>query len=57
MLVLDASDRTTRWTPARYTAPGEAYWGVYKATNSPWIYGSGGLRIFKQLGKGTIGRK
>lgn len=32
------------------------FWGVYKETNSPWIYGSdrnGGLYVFKELGSGS----
>lgn len=32
------------------------FWGVYKRSNSPWIYGSdrnGGLYVFKELGSGS----
>jgi hypothetical protein len=56
MLVLDISDPYNPVEVGRYTEPGEVYWGVYKETNSPWIYGSdrnGGLRIFKEFGKGS----
>jgi hypothetical protein len=56
MLVLDISDPYNPVEVGRYTEPGEVYWGVYKETNSPWIYGSdrnGGLRIFKEFGNGS----
>jgi hypothetical protein len=41
---------------ARYTAPGENFWGIYKEPNSPWIFGSdrnNGLVIFKEKGAGS----
>jgi hypothetical protein len=56
MLVLDVSDPYNPVEIGRYTEPGEVYWGIYKETNSPWIYGSdrnGGLRIFKEFGSGS----
>jgi len=56
MLVLDVSDPYNPVEVGRYTEPGEVYWGVYKQTNSPWIYGSdrnGGLRVFKEYGAGS----
>ena len=60
MLVLDVSDPYNPVETARYTEPGEDYWGVYKETNSPWIYGSdrnGGLTVFKEYGAGSSGQK
>jgi hypothetical protein len=56
MLVLDVTDPYNPVETARYTGSGEDYWGVYKETNSPWIYGSdrnGGLTIFKEYGAGS----
>ena len=56
MLVLDVSDPYNPVEIGRYTKPGEVYWGVYKETNSPWLYGSdrnGGLRVFKEYGAGS----
>lgn len=56
MLVLDISDPYNPVEVARYTEPGTDYWGVYKETNSPWIYGSdrnGGLSVFKEYGAGS----
>jgi hypothetical protein len=56
MLVLDVTDPYNPVEVGRYTEHGEDYWGVYKETNSPWIYGSdrnGGLRIFKEYGAGS----
>lgn len=60
MLILDISDPYNPVETARYTADGEVYWGVYKETNSPWIYGSdrhGGLTVFKEFGSGSQGKK
>jgi hypothetical protein len=60
MLILDISDPYNPVETARYTADGEVYWGVYKETNSPWIYGSdrnGGLAVFKEFGSGSEGKK
>jgi len=57
MLVLDVSDPYNPVEIGRYTMPGEVYWGVYKETNSPWLYGSdrnGGLRVFKEYGAGSV---
>jgi hypothetical protein len=56
MMVLDISDPYNPVEVGRYTASDEDYWGVYKETNSPWIYGSdrnGGLRVFKEYGAGS----
>ncbi|UCE31952.1 MAG: hypothetical protein JSW68_03180, partial [Burkholderiales bacterium] len=56
VLVLDVTDPYNPVEIARYTAPGEDYWGIYKVPNIPWIYGSdrnGGLVIFKELGSGS----
>jgi hypothetical protein len=56
MMILDISDPYNPVETARYTEPDEDYWGVYKETNSPWIYGSdrnGGLVIFKEYGSGS----
>ena len=58
VLILDITDPYNPVETARYAEPGEVYWGVYKETNSPWIYGSdrnGGLTILKEYGQGTIG--
>ena len=58
MLVLDVTDPYNPVEVARYTASGEDFWGVYKETNSPWIYGSdrnGGLSVFKEYGAGSEG--
>lgn len=60
MLILDISDPYNPVETARYTADDENYWGVYKETNSPWIYGSdrnGGLTVFKELGSGSQGKR
>ncbi len=60
MLVLDISDPYNPVETARYTEPGEDYWGVYKETNSPWFYGSdrnGGLTVFKEFGSGSQGKR
>lgn len=67
MLVLDVTDPYAPVEVARYFDNSEEFiasnggnphnfWGVYKETNSPWIYGSdrnGGLYIFKELGSGS----
>jgi hypothetical protein len=62
MLVLDVSDPANPVEVARFLDPttngGEPndFWGVYKETNSPWIYGSdrnGGLYVFKEKGAGS----
>ena len=62
MLVLDVSDPTNPAEVARFldgsTNDGQPndFWGVYKETNSPWIYGSdrnGGLYVFKEKGAGS----
>lgn len=67
MLVLDVTDPYNPIEVARYfDNSGEFlesnggnphdFWGVYKETNSPWIYGSdrnGGLYIFRQQGAGS----
>ncbi len=67
MLVLDVSDPYDPVEVARYFDNSEEFlesnggnphdfWGVYKETNSPWIYGSdrnGGLYIFRQQGAGS----
>jgi hypothetical protein len=62
MLVLDASDPANPVEIARFldgsTNGGEPndFWGVYKETHSPWIYGSdrnGGLYVFKEKGAGS----
>jgi len=62
MLVLDVSDPANPVEVARFLddstnggAPND-FWGVYKETNSPWIYGSdrsGGLYVFKEKGAGS----
>jgi len=67
MLVLDVTDPYNPVEVARYFDNSEEFlesnggnphdfWGVYKETNSPWIYGSdrnGGLYIFRQQGAGS----
>ena len=62
MLVLDVSDPYNPVEVARFldnTTNGgfpNDFWGVYKETNSPWIYGSdrnGGLYVFKEKGAGS----
>jgi hypothetical protein len=63
MLVLDVTDPYNPVEVARYldtTGPNAGlandFWGVYKETNSPYIYGSdrnGGLYIFKEKGAGN----
>jgi len=67
MLVLDVTDPYNPVEVARYFDNSEEFlesnggnphdfWGVYKETNSPWIYGSdrnGGLYIFRQQGGGS----
>lgn len=67
MLVLDVTDPYNPVEVARYFDSSEEFlesnggnphdfWGVYKETNSPWIYGSdrnGGLYIFRQQGAGS----
>ena len=64
MLILDVTDKYNPVETARFldnsTNEGLAndFWGVYKETNSPWIYGSdrnGGLYVLKEYGQGTIG--
>ena len=60
MLILDITDPYNPVEVARYTEPGENYWGVYKVPGEPWIYGSdrnGGLTIFKEYGSGYRDRK
>jgi hypothetical protein len=60
MLILDITDPYNPVEVARYTEPGENYWGVYKVPGEPWIYGSdrnGGLTIFKEYGSGSSGRQ
>ncbi|HEX6302167.1 MAG TPA: PA domain-containing protein [Acidimicrobiia bacterium] len=67
MLVLDVTDPYNPVEVARYFDNSEEFlesnggnphdfWGVYKETNSPWIYASdrnGGLYIFRQQGAGS----
>ena len=56
MLILDVSDPTNPKEVGRYTEPGTDFWGVYKETNSPFLYGSdrnGGLYVFKEQGSGS----
>ena len=62
MLVLDVSDASNPVETARFvdasTNDGDPndFWGVYKETNSPFIYGSdrnGGLYILKEQGAGS----
>jgi hypothetical protein len=62
MLVLDVSDPANPVEVARFldgaTNDGQPndFWGIYKETSSPWIYGSdrnGGLYIFKEKGAGS----
>ncbi|MDH3713851.1 MAG: hypothetical protein OET44_08410 [Gammaproteobacteria bacterium] len=62
MLVLDVTDPYHPVERARFldnsTNDGLAndFWGVYKETNSPWIYGSdrnGGLYVLKEFGAGS----
>ena len=62
MLILDVTDPYNPVETARFlddsTNGGNPndFWGVYKETNSPWIYGSdrsGGLYIFKEYGAGS----
>ncbi len=62
MLVLDITDPYNPVEVARFldnsTNDGEPndFWGVYKVTDKPWIYGSdrnGGLYVFKEKGAGS----
>lgn len=62
MLVLDVTDPYNPVEVARFlddsTNGGNPndFWGVYKETSSPWIYGSdrnGGLYVFKEKGAGS----
>lgn len=56
VLILDITDPSNPIETARYTAPGENFWGIYKEPNSPWIFGSdrnNGLVIFKEKGAGS----
>ena len=62
MLVLDVSDPANPVEVARFldasTNGGQPndFWGIYKESNSPWIYGSdrnGGLYVFKEKGSGS----
>lgn len=67
MLVLDVTDPYNPVEVARYFDNSQEFldsnggnphdfWGVYKETNSPWIYGSdrnGGLYIFTEQGAGS----
>jgi hypothetical protein len=66
MLVLDVTDPYNPVEVARYLDNSEDgnlngglandFWGVYKETNSPYLYGSdrnGGLYIFKEKGAGS----
>jgi hypothetical protein len=67
MLILDVTDpynpiETARFfnnTPEFVDANGgnpHDFWGVYKQSNAPWIYGSdrnGGLHVFKEYGSGS----
>lgn len=62
MLVLDITDPYNPVEVARFldssTNDGEPndFWGVYKETDKPWIYGSdrnGGLYVFKEKGAGS----
>jgi hypothetical protein len=62
MLILDLSDPYNPVETARFlddSTNGDEpidFWGIYKETNSPWIYGSdrnGGLYILKEYGSGS----
>jgi hypothetical protein len=56
MMVLDITDPYNPVEIGRHSASGQDFWGVYKETNSPWIYGSdrnGGLSVFKEYGSGS----
>jgi hypothetical protein len=62
MLILDVTDPYNPVETARFLDDSSNggfpndFWGIYKETNSPWIYGSdrnGGLYIFKELGSGS----
>jgi len=56
MLILDVSDPKNPKEVGRYTESGTDFWGVYKETNSPFLYGSdrnGGLYVFKEQGSGS----
>ncbi|MDH3638459.1 MAG: hypothetical protein OES09_08330 [Gammaproteobacteria bacterium] len=62
MLVLDVTDPYNPVEVARFLDDSDNggepidFWGIYKETNSPWIYGSdrnGGLYIFKEKGSGS----
>jgi hypothetical protein len=60
VLILDITDPSNPIETARYTAPGENFWGIYKQPNSPWIYGSdrnNGLVIFKEKGAGSAKKR
>ncbi|WP_417727717.1 PA domain-containing protein [Roseovarius sp.] len=67
MVVLDISDPVNPVETARFKRSGPEFeaenggiqdiWGVYKETNSPWIFGSdrnGGLYVLKEYGSGSI---
>jgi hypothetical protein len=53
--VLDITDPYNPIEIGRYS-DGNNFWGVYKAPDSPWIYGSDrneGLYIIKEKGSGS----
>jgi hypothetical protein len=56
MLILDVSNPADPKEVGRYTEPGTDFWGVYKETKSPFLYGSdrnGGLYVFREQGSGS----
>jgi hypothetical protein len=60
VVILDITDPSNPIETARYTAPGENFWGIYKEPKSPLIYGSdrnNGLVIFKEKGAGSTNKK
>ncbi|MBA0125116.1 hypothetical protein H0B56_06135 [Haloechinothrix sp. YIM 98757] len=71
MLVLDITDPSNPVEVARFFDESEEFvasngglphdfWGVWKEPGEPWVYGSdrnGGLYIFQELGRGTVGKR
>lgn len=70
VLILDVSDPYNPVEVARFHREGPEFeaqnsgiqdvWGIYKVSNSPWIYASdrnGGLYVLKEFGQGTQGKK